>query len=837
MADERNNPRKWSLEEIDELLQDSGMLPADGDALEYVEDISRTPKAVSFNPRPSHNENIEHRIIKEAVERSDSVAEPQVYGTFASEKYRDRFFNKPIQNLEKTAEHRIVPQEQQKYERGGFVRKKSNFENTSDFAPVPNLVPDDKSNEDSATEKTVVFDDKIHTKTIALRSLAVTDGDAHDYELPDDEENMQLTFEGFNSEDADIVDEKEVEAQLQKKRKEKASNFTVTNETSEEESGEPLKRYGTDEYRTEDDKFKVAYYLKKKKNTALVSATVSYLCFVILAVISAVSKNVTEGGSIYVIVSLIFTLIPTAVNFSPIADGVKSFKGFKFNRNTGSFLAILSTFVQQIAFLFSDAPFEGGLSLFSAAAVLVLAYNQTGEYFEQKRISENFSFITDKKDVYSISPIEKSETAFEIGRGLLLEDPTVLASQKTLFPRRFIEFSRKYYPSDEISKRLVPISFAVSVVVGAGALLVTKNVLNAVTAFSACVCVSIPYFSFVADSIAMTRVSKKVRRKGGMIAGWDAFRVCGNANAIAVDSADVFAHDGGNVYGIHLFYDMQIDEAIIYTASLLISSGGALGNLFKRVIVGEISLLPPVDTLAYEDKLGLSAWIFNRRILVGNADLLKNHNVEIPDKALVERHLSAGRYPLYLAIDGKAAAVFIVSYDVNDTNAYLLKKIESNSISLLVRTDDANITDEMVAANLGLPRSGVKVLSAVSGDLYKSYTAGTTSAADSLIMHDGEANSFLYAVKSALSLGSFKQIFGTFQACAMGIGVALVTALSLVSGLRHLNCIQVVFVQVFFAALAVFTASGGYAMRNREKKPQKHKRRRKTDGAHKSSAS
>ena len=133
MADERKNPRKWSLEEIDELLQDSGLMPRGGDALEYVEEIEYTPKAVSFNPRPSHNENIEHRIIKETVERSDSVAEPQVYGAIVSEKYRDRFYNKPVQNIEKTSEHKIIPPEEQKFERGGFVRKKSNFESTSKY--------------------------------------------------------------------------------------------------------------------------------------------------------------------------------------------------------------------------------------------------------------------------------------------------------------------------------------------------------------------------------------------------------------------------------------------------------------------------------------------------------------------------------------------------------------------------------------------------------------------------------------------------------------------------------------------------------------------------------
>lgn len=811
MADERKNPRKWSLEEIDELLQDSGLMPRGGDALEYVEEIEYTPKAVSFNPRPSHNENIEHRIIKETVERSDSVAEPQVYGAIVSEKYRDRFYNKPVQNIEKTSEHKIIPPEEQKFERGGFVRKKSNFESTSDFSPVPNLVPDNKSADEPVTDKTVVFNDKKHTRTIGLRSLAVTDGDAHEVELPEEEDDAQLTFEGFHSEETNTVDEKEIEEELNRKRKEKTENFTITGDITEEEKTETSnnRKYGTDEYRTADDKFKVSYYLKKKRNTAVVGAVISYISFVLLMVVSMIAKNATTGGIGYVLVALLLTIIPGAVNFEVLLDGIKAIKGFNFNRNTGCFVALAATLIQQIVFLFSTDPFEKGLSLFAPLAVLVLAFTMTGEFFELKRISDNFLYITRGTDIYSIGPIEKTEAAFEIGRGLLLDDPSVLSSQKTVFPRRFIELSRKYYPSDDISKRLIPIGLGVSLLVGVISLIVTKHFLSAVSAFSACVCVTVPYFSFVADTIAITKVSKALRKKGGSISGWEAFRQCENANAVVVDSADVFDENGGNVYGIHLFYDIRIDEAIINTAALTIASGGPLGNLFKRVIVGEMSFLPPVDTLAYEDKLGLSAWIFNRRVLVGNGDLLRNHNVEIPDTALIERHLTEGRYPLYLAIDGKAAAVFIVSYDVNGDNARLLKKIERNSISVLVRSDDANITDEMVAKNLSLPRSGVKVLSAVSGDIYMNYKKETTSAADALLLHDGKASSFLYAVKNALSLGDFKQILNTFQICSMGIGVAIVAALSLVSGLEHMNCIQLVFVQLFFMGFSAFTISGG----------------------------
>ena len=836
MADERKSGRKWSLEEIDELLQDSGMLPKE----ESVEDSAPVKKAEAINPRPVRNDEIDHQIISEKIEHSEGSGEPQVYGAFVSEKYRDRFFNRPIQNLEKTAEHQIVPEEEQKYERSGFVKQKSSFEHTSDLSPVPTLVPDDRINEEGITDKTVVFGDikeetendkyqDAKTRTIGLRSLAVTDGNAHEHELPDEYDDSQLSFEGFHTQEVNIVDEREVEEELIKKRKVKASTFTITSDITEEEKNESPKKYGTDEYRTPDDKFKVSYYLKKNKNTSFVGMVASYVCFGLLVALSIFAKTFPETEKGVLIASALVLIITVGANWNILLDGLRSFKGMNFGKNTGSVISVFAALVQNLAFLFSSSePFENGLPLLTAAAVLPLAFNRTAEYFEYKRIAENFEYISGN-ELYSIGKIEKKQTAFEIGRGLLLDDPNVLASQKTDFPRRFIELSQKFYPSDDINKRIVPISFGASVLVGAITLLITKDALSAITAFTGAVCVSVPYFSYLVDALIISKTSKNLLEKGGMLAGWDALRECNCANAIAFDSADIFDENGGNVFGIHPFYDIQIDEAILYTASLLIKSGGPLGNLFKRIIVGETSLLPPVDSLAYEDKLGLSAWIFNRRILVGNGDLLRNHNVIIPDMALIERHLCEGRYPLYLAIDGKAAAAFIVSYDVNNENARLLKAIEKNSISLLVRSDDANITDEMVSTKLSLPQSGVKVLSAVSGDIYKNYSAGVTSAADALLMHDGKPHSFLSAINAALSLGSVKHILNIFQTCAMGIGLAIVSALAFVSGLSSLNCLQLIIVQGFFTVFTIFAMTGSHIAINGKTKNKKSN--------HKSSAS
>ena len=392
MFDEQKTPRNWSLEEIDALLQDSGMLPRDDNSAEEVEKVAPTPKETPFNPRPAHNENIKHNIITETVEKSDSVAEPQVYGSFVSEKYRDKFFNKPIQNLEKTQEHSFIPPEEQKHERGGFVKRKSNFSATTDFTPVPKLVPDTQAT-DEVSEKTMVFGEKAHTKTIALRSLAVTDGDAHDIEIVE-EDDAQLTFEGFHTSEVEIVDESQVEEELVKKRKAKVSTFTITSDVTDGQKDEETKRYGTDEYRTADDKFKVKYYLKKKQAAAFAGAVVSAVFTAALLGISVLLDDAGNGGAGFIIFSLLCTLVPVLVNLNIVSDGIKAIKGFKFNRNTGCVFAIIATVIQAIVLLVTDAPFETGVSLFSASAVFALLLNVVGEYVELKRIAKNFDYLS-----------------------------------------------------------------------------------------------------------------------------------------------------------------------------------------------------------------------------------------------------------------------------------------------------------------------------------------------------------------------------------------------------------------------------------------------------------
>ena len=797
--------RKWTFEEIDELLQDSGISSEKDFEPEQI-----TPainKSESVDPRPVYNEDIEHKIKTTSVEKSGVDGATRAFTALESDKYRDRFLNKPMHNLQKTAEHKFIPAGEQPYERGGFVKKASNFKSTKELEPIPILVSEDILREEQKREESTK--EIKNSRTIGLRSLAVTDGSAEETELIE-EDDMQLSFEGFNTEEVQIVDEEEVERELIKKRRKKAAEFVVSTEPEEEiHDVDNGIKFGLDEYRNVNDKFKVEFNLKKQEKKALINTVICFVCFALLVVLSLVASAVYAPNSLVhknefpvILLNFLVTLVACSVNKDLIIDGFASFKGLKFNRNSGCAVALTAVLLQNISFFFSVLPFENRLSLYSAVAVLPLVFNSFGGLLEARRLRKNFTIVTEN-ELYSISHIERKETAFEIGRGLLLDEPIIIASQKTNFPGRFLELSKKYYPADELNKRTVPITFLVALIVGVITTIISRNAFNGLSSFTAVLAISAPCFVFLCDNLAINKLSTKLRKKGSVITGWEANRMCAVANGITVDSTDVFDKDGGNVFGIKTFHSMKVDDAILYTAAMVVASGGALGNLFKRVVMDRLELLPPVDTLAYEDKLGLSAWIQNRRVLVGSYDLLRNHNVEVPDKAFVEKYTHDGRYPLFLAIEGKLGAMFIVSYDVNQENAKLLRLIERESISLLLRNDDANITDNMVASSLSIPNSGIKVISAVSGDILNSYVNEKRTAADSVLMHNGKSSSYLHAVASALYLGKIKRSSLVLQTGAIAVGVAFAAAFSFIAGGAELSIIPLIITQLVFSVIGV----------------------------------
>ncbi len=96
-----------------------------------------------------------------------------------------------------------------------------------------------------------------------------------------------------------------------------------------------------------------------------------------------------------------------------------------------------------------------------------------------------------------------------------------------------------------------------------------------------------------------------------------------------------------------------MDDALLLTATVIMKTKSPLKHVFDDVIVGKQAILPEVDTVIYEDKMGTSAWIYQKKVLVGNRDLPIRHGISVPKEEYENKYATNGRKALYLAVAGK----------------------------------------------------------------------------------------------------------------------------------------------------------------------------------------
>lgn len=95
--------------------------------------------------------------------------------------------------------------------------------------------------------------------------------------------------------------------------------------------------------------------------------------------------------------------------------------------------------------------------------------------------------------------------------------------------------------------------------------------------------------------------------------------------------------------------------------SVLGSCDSPLTPLFREM-VPDGHILQKVESLEYQDEMGLSAWVGGRRVLIGNRQLMDAYGVELPSEEWEERYTQNGNRVLYLSNSGQAAAMYILSY-------------------------------------------------------------------------------------------------------------------------------------------------------------------------------
>ncbi len=548
-------------------------------------------------------------------------------------------------------------------------------------------------------------------------------------------------------EDAPVQeDDEDAAVRLQRAREEKVKEFILGGDEEEENEPEEEVEDTPEEDDTEIEDFigydtteAVQLELQYRWRTGLIGLLLTLGLEFVLVLLTLVTVNfgqspITEIG--YLTAHVFCLILMTVLNYTAVARGLSGLFTLRANNDTAPAVA---TVVSIAGLILHFINLDVTVPVFAPLAGLLMVFNAVGQLVKIARIRENFSFVSHRAPKYSAALIEEEKAMLEIGRRVAVDHSAEVAYfHRSRFLSSYLNNAYEEDGGDRFAKFGVPIAMGLSLALSLG--LFAADRLNGfwqwMSTFVFMLCLS-SFTTLFSLQMPMRSACRRMLRKGGFLVGWNAVDTFGCPDALAVDVADLYPDESMLLHGIKTFSGTHIDAAILDAASLSIRAGGPLSMIFRRIIQNKEELLHEVDSLVYEQGMGLSGWVDGRRVLVGNRRLLQNHGVDVPSSDYEARYAKNGRRLVYLSTAGELSAMFVVSYLPDAAIGDALHELCRAKVTLLVRTNDPNITAESLCRDFDLDDYYVDVLPAVAGRLYDQLIAQEQEETPALLASNG----------------------------------------------------------------------------------------------------
>ncbi len=417
------------------------------------------------------------------------------------------------------------------------------------------------------------------------------------------------------------------------------------------------------------------------------------------------------SGVVYPIINLAILCIAALTCHVAVGGGLISLLRFRAGNDSFSTCSVIGAAALGVAFIADPSAMSpGGENLFFPIAILGLFFNTIGKLLSATRIKNNFEVLNSGSGKSALLPVRNRELAREL-TGQRDETPRFCAGAKAKFFTRFLEMSYKDDATESIARIVAPIVFLCSILVGVIAFLLTARVSDAITGFAAILCVATPFAATIAGALPVYRSCVALNKEGSVLAGGYTAETFAETDSVLIDIEQLFPEGSIVLHGIKTFSQGRIDEAILDAASVICCTRSTLGSIFINVVQGDKKLLKPVDSIIYEDGMGLSAWVGGKRVLIGNRELMINHGIDIPSHDYENKYVGAGKDILYLANSGELTAMFVLSYHADKEVYNSLGVMAERGIRLVINCSDPNITTKKLCELFAYPESQLNLLS------------------------------------------------------------------------------------------------------------------------------
>lgn len=580
------------------------------------------------------------------------------------------------------------------------------------------------------------------------------------------------------------------------------------NDTVKEENSKPV-----EDYTGEEDEKSILYELNHNIRKLFMRSLLSGIIAVVVVVLtivtrifpSAICSAVPFAPAAYAILLFILMAASLVLNRVAMLSGLSPLVHIKGNSDTAVAVAGAAGMVQIIVSFFCLGDLNGfHVNYYTVIPMLAFFANNVGKLYMVLRVKDNFKFVSSKGQKYASKIYNNESVAMQMMSGTAADRPIIAYQHKTEFPSNFLKISYAPDPSEDLASKLAPITTIASIIIAVMYGVVKLSFADALNAFALITAVSVPVATLLSVNAPVRKLCKTLLSYGSMLSGYPSVKQFCDSTAIMIDANELFPAESISLEGIKTFEDYSIDESLLCGIAILKEAQNPIANAFDSVVAETEETLPEVESVLYEDEIGLVGWIKSERILVGSRTLMEKYSVEVPNMEYEEKYTSQGRQVTYLSRAGRLVAMFVTRYTPDAQLKAEMQRAETNGISFLIRTTDYNVTNDLVAKLYDLFYRSIKVLPTGLGNVLREAEDTVEETSRSYLITNGKAASLARAVTGCVKIKHNISLSIIIQLIAVIFGLLVASTLSLYAGVQVMGSLEALIYALFWGAAAVF---------------------------------
>lgn len=555
------------------------------------------------------------------------------------------------------------------------------------------------------------------------------------------------------------------------------------------------------EYKSIRDAKSVGVKLKKEKRNAFFASVVSIVSILLsgLFCIPSIQTSFSENSGLYVGLQLAFLALSIAFNWGMFYNCVKEIAKKAITPD----FALIITLTLGVVSAFTVLSTLSTFGYIVLLCCFLLASRSVLTFKKASYVVNNFRIIANSKNKHAVTLIDDRPTTFAMARNSIDGDVLAVAAKETTNVTDYVKnatrpmhFEGRFF--------ILLIIFAVAAVLGGLSVGFTANSeIGLLTAFFLMALLVSPT-AFACDIVPLANASKKLNKLGAMIAGKKAFNKIDAANACVLHSTDFFPRGTVTLHNIQVLSSNEIDETLLDAAAITSQLNSPLADIFADIAKTDSAKeLPEADSVKYENQLGITGWVKDKRLFIGNRTLLEAHGIKLPGIEVDKKIMRQGFFPVYVASGQKACALLVIKYNVSERVLKEITKLCNLGVTLLVDNCDCNVSEQMLCDYFGIDPDYIKIMTDSGIHMYKSqvnYTKSSSAPAVFLKRSAVLPSILITAIKAKKAVSMWRVL----HIVSTSLAALVILSIGVTHGEFNVNALHVVLFEIILLALSNF---------------------------------